>query len=187
MIRPHLRPAELAHGAILVEAGQKITRVYFPHSGVISLVVSLRDGEMIEVAMIGQDSVFGASAAFNGRTSLNNAIVRLPGIASVLDVEHLWSAAEISTSFRTLLFRHKQVLFAQAQQSAACNASHTVESRLSRCLLRLRDLSGSDKLPITQEALAQMIGVGRNSVSIVAHTTACRLIRFDTPAEISRS
>jgi CRP-like cAMP-binding protein len=124
---------------------------------------------MIEVAMVGRDSIFGASAALDGRISVTNAIVQLPGTASILNVAYLRKASEKSSVFRTTLIRHEQVLFAQAQQSAACNAAHTVEARLSRWLLRMRDLSESDTLPLTQEFLAQMIGVQRNSVSIVAN------------------
>src|SRR4051812_13557925 len=71
---------------------------------------------------------------------------------------------------RKLMIRHEQVLFAQAQQSAGCNASHTVESRMCRWLLRIRDLTGTDDIPLTQEFLAQMLGVRRSSVSLVAGT-----------------
>jgi CRP-like cAMP-binding protein len=168
-LRPHLRSAQLLQGVVLVEAGAPLAEVYFPHSGVISLVASLAGGDMIEVAMVGRDSIFGASAALDGRISVTSAIVQLPGNASVLDVTYLRKAADNSSAFRTTLIRHEQVLFAQAQQSAACNAAHPVEARLSRWLLRMRDLSESDTLPLTQEFLAQMIGVQRNSVSIVAN------------------
>lgn len=157
-------------GDVVVEADAPLARVYFPHSGVISLVVSLAGGEMIEAAMVGRDSIFGASAALDGGVSLNDAIVQLAGAASTLDVAHLRAAAEQSTPFLNLLIRHEQVLFMQAQQSAACIAFHTAEARLSRWLLRMRDLSGNDTLPLTQEFLAQMIGVRRNSVSLVANT-----------------
>jgi CRP-like cAMP-binding protein len=114
--------------------------------------------------------VFGGSAALDGKISLTDAIVHLPGTASTLDVERLRNSANQSIAFRTTLIRHEQALFAQAQQSAACNAAHSAESRLARLLLRLHDLSEEDVLPLTQEFLAQMIGVKRNSVSIIAHT-----------------
>jgi CRP-like cAMP-binding protein len=170
LMRPHLRAVELTRGDLLAEAGHRIARAYFPYGGVISLVVSLAAGELIEAAMIGRDSMFGASAALAGAgVSLNSAIVRMSGAASMLDVEHLRHLAERSAPLRATLIRHEQALFAQAQQSAACNARHAVEARLSRCLLRMRDLSGGDTLPITQESLSQMLGVGRNSVSIAAH------------------
>jgi CRP-like cAMP-binding protein len=100
---------------------------------------------------------------------LTDAIVQLPGFASTLSVGRLRTAAERSVTFRTTLIRHEQALFAQAQQSAACNAAHTVEARLARWLLRMYDLSEGVTLPLTQDFLAQMIGVKRNSVSAVAH------------------
>jgi CRP-like cAMP-binding protein len=170
LLRPHLQKVELVQEMVLVAAGDPLARVFFPHNGVISLVVSLSAGEAVEVAMIGRDSVFGGSAALDGNISLTDAIVQLPGTASTLDVERLRTAANQSAAFRTILIRHEQALFAQAQQSAACNATHSAEARLARLLLRMHDLSEVEILPLTQEFLAQMIGVKRNSVSLVAHT-----------------
>jgi CRP-like cAMP-binding protein len=168
-LQPHLEVVDLVREAVLVEAGAPLTHVYLPHSGVISLVVSLSQGQTVEVAMVGSDSIFGAAAALDGGISLTDAIVMLPGTASIIDVAPFRAAAARSAAFRAQLVRHEQALFAQAQQSAACNASHSVEARLSRWLLRARDLRGSESLPLTQEFLAQMIGVQRNAVSIVAH------------------
>jgi len=169
LLRPHLETVELVQAVVLVGAGDQLKQVFFPHNGVISLVVSLAGGAMIEVAMVGHDSVFGASAALDGNISLTDAIVQLPGVASSLDVGILRTVASHSIAFRTTLIRHEQALFAQAQQSAACNATHSAESRLARCLLRMHDLAGVDRLHLTQDCLAQMIGVQRNSVSTVAH------------------
>lgn len=169
-LAPHLKTVELKHGTVLAEAGSTVQRVYFPHSGVISLVVDLSVGEMIETAMIGRDGVFNAASALDGKVSLNKAIVQLAGEASVMNVDKLRSIADEHKTFRSLLIRHEQVLFAQSQQSAACNASHTVEARMCRWLLRMRDLSGSDEMTLTQEFLAQMLGVRRTSVSVVANT-----------------
>jgi CRP-like cAMP-binding protein len=170
LLRPHLKPVELKHEAVLFAAGDTVDSVYFPHSGIISLVVELAGGQAIEAAMIGSDSMLGATAALDGQVSLNKAIIQLPGSGEILDVAYFRNVAEKSPSLRTTLLRHEQVLFAQAQQSAACNASHTVEARLARWLLRARDLSGSDNLALTQEFLAQMLGVQRSSVSPVART-----------------
>jgi CRP-like cAMP-binding protein len=170
LLRPHLETVELVQEDMLVRAGDHLTRVFFPHSGAISLVVSLESGGTIEVATIGRDSVFGGTAALDGNISLTDSVVQLPGTASTLEVGRLRTAADGSATFRTTLIRHEQALFAQAQQSAACNASHTVEARMARWLLRMHDLSNDNDLPLTQDFLAQMIGVQRNSVSTVAHT-----------------
>ena len=98
------------------------------------------------------------------------AIVQLAGAASIMEVDRLRSIALQFEPLLSVLIRHEQVLFAQSQQSAACNASHKVEARMCRWLLRMRDLADSDDLTLTQEFLAQMLGVRRPSVSIVANT-----------------
>jgi CRP-like cAMP-binding protein len=169
-IQPHLKLVELTLGDVLAEAGGIVKGVYFPHSGIISLVVELRVGEMIETAMIGRNGVLNAASALDGKMSLNKAIVQPAGVASVIDVDGFRDIADHFKALRTLLIRYEQVLFAQSQQSAACNDSHSVEARMCRWLLFMRDLAGGDELTLTQEFLAQMIGVRRPSVSLVANT-----------------
>lgn len=154
-LRPHLQSAELVKETVLIEADAPLTQVYLPESGVISMMVRLSEGQRIELAMVGRDSIVGAAAAFGDAVSLSEAVVLLPGSASVLDVATFRAVADRSIAFRTQLARHEQALIAQAQQSAACNASHSVEARLSHWLLRARDLCDSERLPLTQELLAQ--------------------------------
>lgn len=178
-IRPHLTLVEFPRGEILADTGSKVSNVYFPNSGIISLVVELSIGEMIETAMVGRDGVLNASAALDGKVSLNKAIVQLAGVMSVISADNLSRIADKHRELRALLLRHEQVLFAQSQQSGACNASHVVEARLCRWLLRTRDLAGGDELTMTQEFLAQMLGVRRSSLSIVANTIQkAGLIRY---------
>src|SRR3954471_19639505 len=169
LLSPHLKPFDMVHEDLLFDAGEILNWAYLPHSGVISLVVGLADGRLIEAAMVGRDSIVGGAPALDGKVALNRGIVQVEGFASILDVDTLREVADRSAAFRTALIRHEQALFAQAQQSAACNASHSVEARLSRWLLRTRDLVDSENMPLTQETLAQMIGVQRNAVSIVAN------------------
>ena len=169
-IEPRLKEVELQHGDILAETMSKVRQAYFPHSGVISLVVELNVGEMIETAMVGRDGVLNASSALDGKVSLNKAIVQLAGTASVIEVDQVRKIANEFEPFRALLIRHDQLLLAQAQQSAACNASHSVEARMCRWLLRMRDLAEGDELKLTQEFLAQMLGVTRPSVSLIANS-----------------
>jgi hypothetical protein len=133
-------------------------------------VVELSVGEMIETAMVGRQGVLNAASALDGKVSLNKGVVQMAGVGSAIDVDRLRTIADTYKPFRSLLIRHEQVLFAEAQQSAACNASHLVEARMCRWLLRMRDLAESDDLTITQDFLAQMIGVRRSSVSLVAGT-----------------
>jgi CRP-like cAMP-binding protein len=170
LIRPHLRTVDLSEDLVLVEIDDTLKRAYLPHRGVISLVVKLARGEQIQVAMIGRDSVFGAFSALGDPIALNSAVVLIPGVASALGVDRLRDAADQSTTFRATLMRHGLAVYAQIQQTVGCNSSHSVESRLARCLLQTRDFAGSDKLFLTQESMAQMIGARRNSVSLVANT-----------------
>ena len=170
LIRPYLRKVDLPAELMLVQVGETLKRAYLPHSGVISLVVRLAKGEHVQVAMVGRDSIFGAFSALGDPTALNSAVVLVPGVASTLDIDRLRAAADHSATFRTTLTRHGLAVYTQIQQTAGCNSSHTVESRLGRCLLQTLDLSGSDKFILTQESMAQMIGARRNSVSLVANT-----------------
>jgi CRP-like cAMP-binding protein len=168
-IRPHLKTVELPQDRSLIELGEAVKYVYLPHGGVVSLVVVFETGERVEIAMIGSDSIVGVSAALGIPVAVTDAIVLLPGTASVIDADRLRAAVDRSAALRTTLVRHGQAPFVQAQQAAGCNASHAVEARLARWLLRVRDLAGSDRFTLTQELMAQMIGARRNSVSIVAH------------------
>ena len=178
-LRPHLKPVELPQDTILFEIGDPIDQVYFPNSGVVSLVVALASGETIECAMIGRESVVGGSSALGGPISLCKVIMQVGGSGSVLPADRLRRLADTSPACRTALLRDQQLILIQAQQSAACNATHTVEARLSRWLLRCRDVQGSEDLPLTQEFLAQMLGVRRTSVSVVANTLQdAGLIRY---------
>ncbi len=136
----------------------------------ISLVVNLAKGERVQAAMIGRDSILGGFAAFGDQIALDSAVVLIPGTASTLDLDRLRAAAEQSSTMRSLLIRHGLAIHAQILHTAGCNAVHTVELRLARCLSQTHDLSGDVRLDLTQEALAQMIGARRNSVSLVAST-----------------
>jgi CRP-like cAMP-binding protein len=170
LIRPHLRAVDLVQETMLVEVGERLKRAYLPHRGVISLVVKLAKGEHVQIAMIGRDSIFGAFSSLGDPTAINSAVVLMAGIASTIEIDRLREATDRSASLRALLARHGLALYAQIQQTAGCNAAHTVESRLARCLLQIHDQSGGREMALTQELLAQMIGARRNSVSLVANT-----------------
>ncbi|MBR0988247.1 Crp/Fnr family transcriptional regulator [Bradyrhizobium liaoningense] len=169
LLRPHLTTVEMVRKSVLGEAGAALRHVYFPHGGSVSITVGLSEGQMIEVAMLGRDSVVGGGAALADGIAPTDAVVLFPGAASVLEIAAFRTVAAASPPFRELMVRHEQALLAHAQQSLLCNTLHPVEARLARWLLRARDLSDSEILPLTQEALAQMLGVRRNAVSLVAH------------------
>jgi CRP-like cAMP-binding protein len=169
LLRPHLITTELVRETVLGEAGAVLRHVYFPHDGTVSISVSLSEGQTIAVAMLGRDSIVGGGAALADGIAASDAVVLFPGTASALEITAFRSIAVASMPFRSLMIRHEQVLLAHAQQSLLCNTLHPVEARLARWLLRARDLSDSEILPLTQETLAQMMGVRRNAISLVAH------------------
>jgi CRP-like cAMP-binding protein len=166
----HLKLIEVKQHQVLFEAGETITSTYFPLTAIVSLVVSLSSGQSVEAAMVGRDGVVSASAALDGRLAVNRGVVQLAGEVIVCDSTELKAAAKESDALLSMLLRHEQALFAQAQQSAACLANHVVEARLCRWLLRARDLARSHELQFTQEYLAEMLCVRRTSVTVVAHT-----------------
>jgi hypothetical protein len=169
-LQSHLKVVDLKFGEVVAESERAVSNVYFPHTGVISLVVEMQVGDMIETAMVGRDGVANATSSLDGKVSLQKGLVQVEGAASIISPDTLRSIADEFAPFRAILIRHEQVLLAQAQQSAGCNASHSVEARMCRWLLRIRDLTQSDEMNLTQEFLAQMLGVRRTSVSLVAST-----------------
>ena len=179
LLRPHLRTVPLPRSKTLYDVGGRIEGLYFPHSGVICLVVVLADGEMVEAAIVGHDGVAGTPAALDDAVALNRAIVLAEGTASVLDMPHAQAAVAASRTLRKTLYMYDQILMAQAQQSAACNAKHQIEARLCRWLLKMRDVSQSDTLHLTQEFISLMLGVRRTSVTLAArHLQALKIIKY---------
>jgi CRP-like cAMP-binding protein len=166
-IEPHLSRVELHHQEVLAETHQRIEKVYFPHSGIISCVVELVGGGAIETGMIGHDGEFGASQALDDKVSLNHVVMQIAGVASVISSDRIRIVADEIPAFRGLLVKYEQFFVSQVQQTAACNAVHSIQARTCKWLLRMHDLAGVD-LVLTQEFLAQMMGVRRTSVTEVA-------------------
>ena len=158
---------ELRQGQTLALPGDEITRVLFPHSGIVSFVVELSDGHALQTEMIGCDGVIGGWQPFDKAIFLNKVVVQTSGTASVIDRSALRDAVRAGSNIRRLLSAHEQLLLANIQQTAACNALHPVAARSCRWLLRMMDLIGAE-LAITQEHLAEMIGVRRTSITSVA-------------------
>ena len=166
-IEPQLSIIDLPREQVLAETHQQIETVYFPHSGIISCVVELKGGGAIETGMIGRDGTFGASQALDDKVSLNHVVIQLAGTASLMASDDLRQQAEAHEVFRAFLIKYDQFFLAQVQQHVACNAVHNVQARTCKWLLRMHELVGSDLL-LTQEFLAQMMGVTRTSVTTVA-------------------
>src|SRR4051812_3994334 len=119
LIKPHLKKVGLAHQAVIYRTGQTMDRVYFPTSGVLSLVVRLASGALVEIAMMGRDGLVGGCVGLGVVRSLNEVTVQIPGSSLLLDAAKLKSAAETHPSFRAALFRREQLVLLQAQQAAA--------------------------------------------------------------------
>jgi CRP-like cAMP-binding protein len=179
LVAPHLTPTTLQKGALLYDPGYMIDTVYFPENAVISLMTLMRGGEAIESATIGREGALGLMAAISPRQSLSRAIVQVPGQGFRMPAAHLHEAAARSRQIRDLIDRHNEALFSHAIQSVACNALHSVEARFSRWLLCCHDRIDSDTVSLTQEFLADMLGVQRTTVTVVARALqAAGLIRY---------
>ena len=169
-VEPHLRSVKLVFGDVIAETGDPVDNVYFPFTGVVSLVVEMQVGEMIETAMVGRDGGGQRHRCAKWQGVIAQGHRSSCRCGATINPDVLRKLAHEFEPLQSLLIRHEQVLLAQAQQSAGCNASHTVETRMCRWLLRMHDLTGSNELNLTQEFLAQMLGVRRPSVSMVAGT-----------------
>lgn len=166
-IEGSLSVAHLTIGHEIAKTHGRVNKVYFPHNAIISCVVELVGGGAIETGMIGKDGQFGALAALDDQKSPNSVSIQVEGDVSVMDADTLRSAAREYPRLRDLMIRYEQFFLAQAQQTAACNAVHRVEERICKWLLRMQRLVGDD-FSLTQEFLAQMMGVRRTSVTEVA-------------------
>jgi CRP-like cAMP-binding protein len=169
-LKPRLRVQDFPVSQVLFATGDRVESIYFPTAGAISLVTELAGGEMIESALLGRDGVVGGGAALDDRDAVYRAIVQVAGSGYALDVPTARQIAADSEEFRTTIVRHEQLILAQAQQSAACNAKHDLHERLARWLLRVRDVTGNDSFMLTQEFMAEMLGVRRTSVTLVAQS-----------------
>jgi CRP-like cAMP-binding protein len=169
LLLPHLRDIVLEQGAVLEEQGERIEHVYFPHSGVVSLLAVMRQGDAIEIATIGREGAVGSLAGLGPRRAHTRAVVQVAGTASRISASRFRKAAERSQAIRDLIVRYGEMLLIQVQQTAACNALHDVEERLSRWLLQVRDRVNDNSIRLTHEFLSQMLGVRRPTVTVVAH------------------
>jgi CRP-like cAMP-binding protein len=168
LLRSHLTIGPFTQGAVLAEVGDEIDQIYFPVSGMISLLTILKEGKAIETATIGRNGVFGASAAFGLHKSKVRAIVQIPMIAVTIAASQLRRVAESSKALQQLCINYNESLLSQARVTAACNALHMIEARFCRWLLQTSEVSGTTTITLTQEFLAEMLGVRRTSVTEVA-------------------
>jgi CRP-like cAMP-binding protein len=173
------RETLLQRGTVLQDSGGAIEYVYFPLGGMISLVVRMQSGEMVEAATIGREAALGTGVALGSRRAVGTAIVQLPGLMARIPRAQFEAAASRSSAIRELAAACNDLLIGQIQQSVACNTLHDAEARLCRWLLQTSDIIGGDMIPLTQDFLAQMLGVRRTTVTIIARVLQDRgLIRY---------
>jgi CRP-like cAMP-binding protein len=168
LLIPHLTTVSLPQGLVVLETGEEVDQVYFPHEGMMSLLTVMRDGKAIETATVGREGVVGAMAGLGLYKSLVRVVVQLLMTASKIASPHFRKACAGSDALRNLCIQYNEVLLTQARVTAACNALHAVEARFCRWLLQSADRAASDTVPLTQELLAEMLGVRRTSVTEVA-------------------
>jgi CRP-like cAMP-binding protein len=169
-LRPSLKRAVLHGGQMLFDVRGPIRRVYFPVNAVVSLLIPLSNGQTVETAMVGRDGVIGALAAFGAKLSSSRAVVQISGECLFCEVEALTRAVANIPELRSIIISHEQALLSHAQQSAACNTTHNLESRLARRLLRAVDLHGGAEFLLTHEYLAEMLGARRTTVTLIAQS-----------------
>jgi CRP-like cAMP-binding protein len=178
-LRPHLHEVTLDYRMSLCEADQPIRDVYFPVTGVASLVTVMRNGFATEVGTIGNEGFVGIPIVLGDTVGPTNVYMQVPGVGLRLKANILKDLLERSTAARTLMLHHVHAFFNQVAQSAACNTAHKVEQRCCRWLLMTHDRMQSDNFPLTQEFLAMMLGVKRTSVSAVAQKLkALNLVQY---------
>jgi CRP-like cAMP-binding protein len=168
LLRPHFTTQSMLQGHLVLEAGDEFDHVWFPHNGMISLLVVQSDGKSIETATVGREGVVGAMSGLGLYRSLVRAVIQLPMVASRIPSAMFRKAAAQSDGIRDLCIRYNEILLSQARITAACNAVHPVEARFCRWLLQSADRAGSETVALTQEFLAEMLGVRRTSVTEVA-------------------
>jgi CRP-like cAMP-binding protein len=167
-LEAELQTVSLAAGDVINEPGDDVDYALFPHTGMISLLAVMRDGSAVETATVGREGAVGIMTGLGPHVTLTRANVQTPLIASRISAVNLRRLVLGSEELRDLVVRCNEMLLAQVQVTAACNAIHTLEARLSRWILQTSDRVDDDALPLTHELLSQMLGVRRSSVSEVA-------------------
>ncbi len=179
LLSAQLFPVDLEKGRLLFDPGDPIETVYFPHDCVISLMTLMHSGAAIESVTIGREGAFGLMTALGPRASLSRAIIQVPGSASRISASAFQQCCKRSPALLSLVDRHNDALFGHAVHSVACNALHSVEARFCRWLLTCHDRIDSNTVSLTQEFLADMLGVQRTTVTAVAGSLQSKgLIRY---------
>jgi len=167
-IEPHLEPADLPLATVLYETGEPMSHVYFPTTAIISLLYETQSGESSEIGIAGNQGMIGLSTLLGGETTVGRAIVQSAGYGLKIPVEKAQSEFHAGGAFQQLMLRYAQAFMTQISQTAVCNRLHSVSQRLCRWLLMTHDQLPGDRLKMTHDAIAHMLGVRREGVTIAA-------------------
>lgn len=178
-LKESLDPVRLALGEVIYESGEQLEYIYFPTTAIISLLYIMENGSTAEIGMAGNDGLVGIALFMGGSTTPNRAVVQSAGNAFRLRSKALKFEFGMGGTFQNILLRYTQYLMTQISQTAVCNRLHTVEQQLCRWLLINHDLLQSNKLIMTHDLIANMLGVRREGVSIAAkHLQEKKLIKY---------
>jgi CRP-like cAMP-binding protein len=167
-IVPQLEHVACGRAQMLMDADRAIDHVFFPDSGVVSEVAVYSDGSVIEMATVGREGFASATASLGAKRSSSQLLVQIPGSASKMSRAAFTRAMASMPSFRSLMLAYVHAFLEQVMVSVACNGAHSLEQRLARWLLMMRDRGDADTLQITQDLLAEVLGVQRPSISNAA-------------------
>ena len=180
LLTPHFQKISLEPDDVLVRSGDELNQVYFPHSGAIVFMVDMPNGQTVATTLMGWEGALASLSVLGPARSCVTAIARVAGTASRISAVKFRLAYARSAAIRHVVQVHARTLFLQLQHVAACNALHRVEGRMARWLLQLHDRGPDDVLPLTQEALAQLLGVRRTTVTLMmSKLRAAGAIRSD--------
>lgn len=168
-LRPHLEPMALTLGEPIFEPGRDLSHLYFPTSGIISLLHTMRNGATGEIAVIGNEGVVGIGLFMGGESSPSRAIVQSAATTYRLEASAVRKEFDRGGSLQRLLLRFTQALIAQMSQTAVCNRHHSIQQQLCRWLLMSLDRLPGNEVLMTQELIGNMLGVRREGVTDAAH------------------
>jgi CRP-like cAMP-binding protein len=169
-LRPHLRTVPLPRGSVLCETDEPLRRVYFPEAGAVSLVTVFEDGRTAEMATVGREGVVEIGALLGGEDAFARHVVAVSGSALAVETSRFRSALRENGALRAACETYAQAFMAHLIQNVACNAIHRVDQRCARWLLMCDDQAEGDRFELTHEYLAEMLGVRRSTVTVVAGT-----------------
>jgi CRP-like cAMP-binding protein len=164
-VMPDLDHVRCQREQVLMDADSSLDHVYFPDSGVLSVLAVYANGDVIEMATIGREGCSGMQAIFGAKVSSAQLLVQIPGTAAKMSRTAFTRAMQSMPTFRSLMYSYVQAFLEQVMVSVACNGAHSLKERLARWLLMMRDRSDDDELPITQNLLAEMLGVQRPTIT----------------------